>query len=128
VTDTNIPQVDGARKTDAPERIWATGDTKNGSWTFEPVPEKWGACAAEYIRADIFAAKDAEIARLRDAICHAHDTLYELNPCNYDHDEVCRVNDASVEVILSLAPLLGETHGKTPEWWAARAALSEETP
>ena len=68
-------------------------------------------------------AAEADVARLREAIRHAHDTLYELNPCNYDHDEVCRVNDASVEVILSLAPLLGEAHGKTPEWWADRAAL-----
>lgn len=71
----------------------------------------------------ITTALTAEVAQLMQAIRHAHDTLYELNPGNYDHDEVCRVNDASVEVILSLAPLLGETHGKTPEWWAARAAL-----
>ena len=63
----------------------------------------------------------ARLAALEVAVRHAHDTLWELNPSNYDHDEVCRVNEASVEVILSLAPLLGETHGKTPEWWAARA-------
>jgi len=39
--------------TDAPERIWATGDKRNGSWTHEPVPEKWGAGATEYVRADV---------------------------------------------------------------------------
>ena len=47
----------------------------------------------------------------------AHDTLYEINPDNYDHAEVCKLNDASVEVILGLAQYLGERHGKTEEWW-----------
>lgn len=67
------------------------------------------------------AAKDAEIAKLTDLIRWAHDTLYEINPSNYDHDEVCKLNDASVEVILGLAPALGERHGKSAEWWAERA-------
>lgn len=62
----------------------------------------------------------ARNAELEGMIRWAHDTLYEINPSNYDHDEVCRVNNASVEVILGLAPILGETHGKTAEWWAAR--------
>ena len=48
----------------------------------------------------------------------AHDTLYEINPSNYDHDEVCKLNDASVEVILVLARFLGEKHGHTEAWWA----------
>ncbi|RWD00143.1 MAG: hypothetical protein EOS58_30650 [Mesorhizobium sp.] len=47
----------------------------------------------------------------------AHDTLHEISPDNYDHDEVCKLNDASVEVILGLAHYLGEKHGKTDEWW-----------
>jgi hypothetical protein len=50
----------------------------------------------------------------------AHETLWELNPNNYDHDEVCKVNDAAVEVILGLAPVIGETHGYSAEWWSAR--------
>lgn len=50
----------------------------------------------------------------------AHDTLYEINPSNYDHDEVCRLNNASVEVILGIAPLLGEKHGKADAWWHSR--------
>lgn len=54
----------------------------------------------------------------------AHDTLYEINPLKYDHGEVRKLNDASVEVILGLAPVLGESHGKSAEWWQARAALS----
>jgi hypothetical protein len=63
-----------------------------------------------------------EAIRLRSLIKWAHDTLYEINPSNYDHDEVCRLNGASVEVILGLAPELGETHGKSAEWWIERAA------
>jgi uncharacterized coiled-coil protein SlyX len=62
------------------------------------------------------AAQAAELARLRGLIRWAHDTLWELNPSNYDHDEVCKVNDAAVEVILGLAPIIGETHGRSPEW------------
>lgn len=56
----------------------------------------------------------------RECLRWAHDTLYEINPSNYDHDEVCRLNNASVEVILGIAPLLGEKHGKTDAWWAER--------
>lgn len=64
----------------------------------------------------------AENAKLMALIRWAHETLYEINPSNYDHGEVCKLNDASVEVILGLAPTLGETHGKSAEWWAARSA------
>jgi hypothetical protein len=77
-------------------------------------------------RAEVATLRASE-ARMREAVRYAHDKLWELNPSNYDHDEVCKANDAAVEVILTLAPLLGETHGKTPEWWAARAALQGET-
>ncbi|MEI9428681.1 hypothetical protein [Mesorhizobium sp. Cs1299R1N3] len=52
----------------------------------------------------------------------AHDTLYEINPSNYDHAEVCKLNDASVKVILGLAQYLGEKHGKTAEWWSEYSA------
>jgi len=71
----------------------------------------------------------AERDRLREALAHAdglirwaHDTLYEINIGNYDHDEVDKLNAASVEVILGLAPHLNEKHGKSDEWWAQRAA------
>ena len=66
----------------------------------------------------------AKVQALVDMIRWAHDTLYEINPDNYDHDEVCKLNNASVEVILGLAPLLGEKHGKTDEWWQQRAAIA----
>lgn len=53
--------------------------------------------------------RDAEIARLtaeRDAarakLQAAYDTLVEINPSNYVHEDVCRQNDAAVEVILSI--------------------------
>lgn len=74
----------------------------------------------------MLAEKDEELARLLGLIQWAHDTLWELNPSNYNHDEVCKVNDAAVEVILGLAPTLGYSHGYPPEWWADRAALKTD--
>jgi len=32
----------------------------------------------------------------------AMDTLHEINVSNYDHDEACRLNERSVEVILAI--------------------------
>ena len=49
------------------------------------------------------AERDAAIATARIA----YDALRELNPDNYDHNDVCQVNDGSVEAILTLAPLMG---------------------
>ncbi|AEH79688.1 MazG nucleotide pyrophosphohydrolase domain superfamily [Sinorhizobium meliloti SM11] len=78
---------------------------------------------SQYIApADTDAAQSAG-ERLRGLIRWAHDTLYEINPSNYDHDEVCKLNDASVEVILGLAVELGEKHGKSDAWWAQRNAI-----
>jgi len=71
VTDTNIPQVDDARKTDAPERIWAwvyADPWGNELRWFEWQDHTPGLGDTEYIRADLLAAKDAKIARLREAI------------------------------------------------------------
>ena len=42
------------------------------------------------------------VAALRSQVAFAYDTLVEINPSNYDHDDVCRMNDASVEVMLAL--------------------------
>lgn len=59
-------------------------------------------------------------AVLEEAARKAHDTLIEINPSNYDHNDVCEANAATVEAILILADALGETHGKSPAWWNAR--------
>lgn len=48
------------------------------------------------------AERDATIATARIA----YDALWELNINNYDHDDVCHLNDGSVEAILILAPLI----------------------
>ena len=37
----------------APKKIWATGDDKNGSWTWEPMPGEWGSGQTEYTRSDL---------------------------------------------------------------------------
>ena len=51
---------------DAPERIWATGDRINGSWTSEEPHREWDSGAAEYVRADL-AAQPAEAGRVSAA-------------------------------------------------------------
>lgn len=84
-------------------------------------PGNWNG--AEPVRKYAEAA-EAEVKRLRDLLQFSHDTLWEINPSNYDHDDVCKLNDASVEVILAIAPELGETHGKSKEWWDERQALA----
>lgn len=104
--------------TDAPERIWADGDETGldgfcdwlwvrGSWN----RSKEGVGEVEYIRADLVEALKAENQQMKELICWAYDTLKEINPSNYNHDDVCALNDASVEVILGLASIAnGASH------------------
>ncbi|GEM_PF-3035738 len=67
-------------------------------------------------------AAEKRIAEMKELLQWSHDTLLEINPSNYTHDDVCEANAAAVEVILGIAPTLGETHGKANEWWESRAA------
>ena len=81
------------------------------------------ATKAERVRAEVeayygqakreVAEAEAEVARLRGEIEWAMDTLQEINPSNYDHDQVCSLNAASVEVFLGLRAALAKepTHG-----------------
>lgn len=113
---------------DAPERIWATEDKANfGEDRFHSTTPMRGLTA--YTRTDLCITEaecqrrvDAAVLAEREVLRWAHDTLWEINPSNYSHDDVCLLNAASVEVILGIAPLIGETHGKSAEWWADRAA------
>jgi hypothetical protein len=45
---------------------------------------------------------EARVIELNELRIWAHETLIEINVSNYDHDDVCKLNDASVEVILGL--------------------------
>lgn len=63
---------------------------------------------ARHAHRDLLAEKDAEIERLTALLTWAHDTLLEINPSNYDHDDVCNLNAASVEVALAIAPHIKE--------------------
>ena len=45
---------------------------------------------------------ESRVIELNELRIWAHETLMEINICNYDHDDVCRLNDAAVEVILGL--------------------------
>ncbi len=58
--------------------------------------------------ADALAAKDKRIEELEAALRHAHSTLGEINQHNYTHDDVCALNDKSVEVILALGQALAQ--------------------
>ncbi len=71
---------------------------------------------------DELEAVEKRIAEMKELLQWSHDTLLEINPSDYTHDDVCEANAAAVEVILGIAPTLGETHGKTNEWWESRAA------
>ena len=51
----------------------------------------------------LLSESQAEGRRKDELIRWAYDTLMEINVSNYDHDDVCRLNEASVEVILGLA-------------------------
>jgi hypothetical protein len=53
-------------------------------------------------------AAEAKLAKAVDVLQLAYSTLTEINPSNYDHDDVCEQNNASVEVILSIAAVLDE--------------------
>lgn len=84
--------------------------------------------APHYMKA--LAEHDAKVraeaeAPLLELLRWVHETLWEINPSNYDHDDVCKLNAASVEAILGIAPTLEETHGKSPEWWAAREQAND---
>lgn len=94
-----------------------TADQQREAWRQEN-RRRWAlmiaaAPAAPAIETDAPGGQQEAMALIR----WAHDTLYEINPSNYDHDEVCRLNDASVEVILAFAQFLGEpplTDGDDP--------------
>lgn len=53
-------------------------------------------------------ATEARAERLAEAAQHALDTLIELNPSNYNHDDVCQANNATVEVMLSIRAALAK--------------------
>ena len=73
------------------------------------------------LRAD---AAETQCHIMRELLVWAHDTLKEINTSNYSHDDVCELNAASVEVILGIAPAIGETQGKSKEWLDSRAAAA----
>ena len=52
------------------------------------------------------AAALERVTVLTDLMQWAYDTLGEINPGNYGHDDVCNLNDKSVEVILALEAAL----------------------
>ena len=53
----------------------------------------------------MFQQERAENERLREALDHVEIELQqvpEINPSNYNHDDVCALNDAMIEVYLGL--------------------------
>lgn len=61
------------------------------------------------LRAELDEAK-VEVERLRNAMQWALDTVtIEINPSNYDHDDVCRLNAEMIEAVLGLQTALKGT-------------------
>ena len=54
---------------------------------------------------DTIKVQQRRIEELEAAISWAYETLMEINVSNYTHDDVCNLNNRSVEVILGLAAL-----------------------
>ena len=94
-------------------------ETTEVSEMTEAGDRRWTRRIAELLQRKQFATP-APSDKIAEAARAAHGALWELNPDNYDHDDVLKLNDASVEAIFLLADAIGETHGKTPEWWEAR--------
>jgi hypothetical protein len=69
-------------------------------------------CALHREAADRLAELEALVEEARGSAQHAWDTLVEINVSNYGHDDVCRMNDASVEVALSMKALLARMGGE----------------
>lgn len=109
---------------DAPERIWIARGHYWPDPTFNNDKRSYTRTSLCITEAECQRRIDAAVQAERDVLRWAHDTLWEINPSNYGHDDVCKLNDASVEVILGIAPLIGETHGKSAEWWQDRAAAA----
>lgn len=51
-------------------------------------------------------AREALIAELVEALEWAYETLGEINLGNHSHEDVCELNNKSVEVILGVKPTL----------------------
>ena len=122
---------------EAPERIWATGDSFNGSWTSREIPPQWGAGTVEYIRTDLalpaVQPDDDLVGHMTKLIAAGLDRIEQLTA------ERDRLREA-LEAMRSLAPkvmkalmyqnrdglLLADEVHKADD--IARAALKGETP
>ena len=49
---------------------------------------------------------------LVEAVKFAFDNLQEINPLNYDHEDVCFMNQKNVEVIIALKSVLAKAKGE----------------
>lgn len=78
------------------------------------------------LRASEAAALD-RVKVLTDLMQWSYDTLGEINPSNYDHDDVCSLNNKSIEVILALHRALTPTAEPT-EYERKVAQMKEDFP
>ncbi len=72
------------------------------------------------LREERYLAVMKRCEELENAARTVHDTLVEIDEHNYSREDILRLNNASVEAILCLAPVLGEKHGHSEMWWAER--------
>lgn len=100
--------------TDVPERIWAQDADKDardyigGGWW----DDEYSDASLEYVLKAIadtsIATLEAQLEKAKEALQWAFDTLEEINVSNYDHDQVCSLNEKSVEVALGVRATLAE--------------------
>jgi hypothetical protein len=71
---------------EAPERIWATGDSENGSWNSTAPHGTWRLTATEYVRSDLAPAWQRIASAPRDGapIDLWHRSGFRCNDCWWD--------------------------------------------
>jgi hypothetical protein len=94
--------------TDAPNRIWATGNKTTGSWNHTPLSLRIAPVQTEYVRADISQARIAELeAALKPFASHVDKSSCKITMVWRDGDYVSTYTD-------TLNP---------SDFWAATTAL-----
>jgi hypothetical protein len=111
VIDLLAPQMTAFKKRDGSHNIYAVRMSVDHKSSVRTTTKE-----ADELRdaADHITALEAKLAEAREMMAWARETLVEINPSNYDHDDVCELNAKSVEVILGLDAEIRSLAEQTP--------------